>query len=117
MLDLCASRGCKGAGVGPLSEHCARTPCLSFDRAVAELTSRVAKGCVSTPVAEIGRCGDLRYIEEIPGGIMGTFKYYDAQGALVSVLHYNVEHPGAGWTGPPQTCAPQREIDLCASHR
>ena len=66
-------------------------------------------------VAEYGDCGDLVYIEEIEGGLMGDVSFFDKNdGALVSKQHYNIEHADSlRWDGPVQTCARKKARDLC----
>lgn len=73
-----------------------------------------AGGCF---VAEYGTCGELRYLDEMPGGLLGTTRYFDASGKLVATFHYNIDHPGSSWDGPKQTCVRTKTDDLCQPKR
>lgn len=62
----------------PLSNYCA--PCKGFNQRATEARQNARSFCF---FANIGTCGDLRYIEE-SGGFGGTTEYYDASGQLVA---------------------------------
>ena len=68
-------------------------------------------------VAEWGTCGGLRYLDEVKGGMEGRVRYYDERERLVAVAHYNIEHGGMFWDGPPQACSRKRSGDFCAKRQ
>jgi hypothetical protein len=98
----------------------ARTaPAAAYDEAFSAMEKRAREtrdggGCF---VAEYGTCGNLRYIEEMPGGLIGTVRYFDEKGALVATQHSNIDSTagarGPRWDGPPQTCGRKKIRDLC----
>jgi len=100
--------------VGEAGAPAPKTP--AYESAFANMESRVREsrdggGCF---VAEYGTCGDLDYIEEMPGGLMGEVRYYDASGALVSTQHFNIDvGPSQRWDGPIQKCTRKKTRDLC----
>lgn len=108
-----------GAPVFDLTKECAGAPCAAYADALRTMQSRArarrdSGACFS---ASWGTCGKLRYLDEIEGGLQGVVRYYDDQGRLVAAAHYNVEHGGMVWNGPPQTCARKSAGDACASQR
>ncbi len=90
--DVCVAGACRHElefcpCEAPLSVYCAGSECPTWDDAIGDLSScnPYITDAVDFDIwrAEVGRCGDLRYIQASGEGDGATW-YFDASGALVA---------------------------------
>lgn len=101
-----------------LAAFCKDSSCKTYTDERAAMQARVrGRDGGACFVAAWGTCGALRYIEQVPGGLVGLVRYYDEAGQLVAAAQYNIEHGGMTWFGPRQACGRKEADDLCKKPR